>query len=40
MPLFSGITGTAQINYDWDKSPPPGTKKADTGYLFTLGYAM
>lgn len=40
VPLFSGITGTAQINYDWDKSPPPGAKKADTGYLFTLGYAM
>lgn len=40
VPLFQGVNATAQVNYDRDKSPPTGTKKADTAYLFTLGYAL
>ncbi len=40
VPLFQGLNATAQINYDWDKSPQPGAVSADTTYLFTLGYAM
>lgn len=40
VPLFSGINAGFQFNYDWDRSPAAGTKKADYGYLFTLGYSL
>lgn len=40
VPLFSGLTGTVQFNYDWDRTPALGARKADKGYLFTLGYAL
>ncbi len=40
VPLFSGLTGTLQFNYDWDRSPAVGAQKSDKGYLFSLGYAM
>jgi putative salt-induced outer membrane protein YdiY len=37
-PLHGNFNATAQLNYDWDKSPPPGKEKADKNYIFTLGY--
>lgn len=40
VPLYKGVNATAQINYDWDKSPAAGASKTDTAYLFTLGYSM
>ncbi len=36
--FLKNFNATAQFNYDWDKSPSPGLRKADKTYLFTLGY--
>jgi len=36
--FLKNFNATAQFNYDWDKSPSPGLKKADKTYIFTLGY--
>ena len=36
--LFKNFNATAQLNYDWDKSPSPGIKKGDATYLVTVGY--
>jgi putative salt-induced outer membrane protein YdiY len=40
IPLYRGITATAQYNLDWDNSPSPGNDKTDHMYLFTLGYQL
>lgn len=37
-PLGDGFNATAQLNLDWDNAPPPGTKRTDETWLFTLGY--
>lgn len=36
--LFSDFVATAQVNYDWDNSPPLGLDEADTTLLLNLGY--
>lgn len=36
--LLKNITGTLQINLDYDWQPAPGTKPKDTTYLLTFGY--
>jgi putative salt-induced outer membrane protein YdiY len=36
--LFKNFNATTQLNFDWDKSPSPGLKKADRAFLVTLGY--
>lgn len=38
-PLIDNLNATIQVNWDWDNTPAPDTKRADTDYLFTLGYA-
>ncbi len=39
-PLLERFNATVQFNYDWDNSPPAGTRKGDENYIFTLGYAF
>lgn len=39
LPILDRVSATAQLNYDWDNSPSEGKKRADTLYIFTLGYA-
>lgn len=38
-PLVLGMTGTAQVNLDYDRSPPEGNTTTDTAYLLTIGYS-
>jgi len=38
-PVFSGMNASIQLNVDWDKSPPAGTKSTDRKLLFNLGYS-
>lgn len=38
--LLENVTGTVQINYDYDWKPAPGTERADTTYLITIGYSF
>lgn len=38
IPFYKSLNATLQFNYDWEKSPPPGTEKADKTYIFTIGY--
>ena len=38
-PIYTNFNATAQLNWDWDKSPTPGSEKSDKNYIFTLGYA-
>jgi putative salt-induced outer membrane protein YdiY len=40
MNIWEKIITTFQINWRYDNAPAPDTKKADTQYLFTLGYAF
>jgi putative salt-induced outer membrane protein YdiY len=38
LPILANFNATAQFNYDWDNTPPPGTRKADEYYIVSLGY--
>jgi putative salt-induced outer membrane protein YdiY len=38
VPLSSGMTANAQVDLDWDRTPPPGIKAVDTTWLLGLGY--
>ncbi|MGH8663907.1 MAG: DUF481 domain-containing protein, partial [Burkholderiales bacterium] len=38
LPLLRRLTATAQLNWDYDNKPAPGTVKSDRVYLFTVGY--
>ncbi len=38
-PLIERLNATFQVNWDWDNTPAPGTKRADTDYLATIGYS-
>ncbi|MCC5811664.1 MAG: DUF481 domain-containing protein [Ectothiorhodospiraceae bacterium] len=37
-PLMFGVTGTAQVNVDYDNTPPSGNSKTDQAYIVTMGY--
>lgn len=37
-PISKRFTGTAQINFNYDNSPSPGTEKEDLIYILSLGY--
>ena len=38
-PLIEKLNATFQVNWDWDNTPAPNTKRVDTDYLVTLGYS-
>lgn len=38
-PLIEKLNATFQVNWDWDNTPAPSTKRADTDYLATIGYS-
>ncbi|MFZ1910495.1 MAG: DUF481 domain-containing protein [Burkholderiales bacterium] len=38
VPLSSGMTANAQLDVDWERTPPPGVKAVDTTWLLGLGY--
>lgn len=38
IPLESGMTANAQLDLNWERSPPPGVKSVDTTWLLGLGY--
>jgi len=38
IPFYKNLNVTAQLNYDYDKSPAPGREKYDAAYIFSLGY--
>ena len=38
MPIIKGITGTAEVDFDWDNDPEPGITEDDTTYALKLGY--
>ena len=38
-PFIEKLNATLQVNWNWDNTPAPDTKRADTDYLFTLGYS-
>ena len=38
IPLESGMTANAQLDLNWERSPPPGFKSVDTTWLLGLGY--
>ncbi len=38
IPLSSGMTANAQLDLDWERTPPPGVKAVDTTWLLGLGY--
>lgn len=40
MNIWEALISTFQINWRYDNSPAPGTKKADTQYILSLGYAF
>jgi len=37
-PIAKVLTGSAQIDFDWDNAPAPGIKEDDTKYSLKLGY--
>jgi putative salt-induced outer membrane protein YdiY len=37
-PLVEKLNATLQVNWNWDNTPAPDAKRADTDYLVTLGY--
>ncbi|RFA30434.1 hypothetical protein CAI21_04990 [Alkalilimnicola ehrlichii] len=37
-PLIDRLTGTVQVNHDYDRSPAAGNQRTDVTYLLTLGY--
>lgn len=38
--LYEGLTASLQVNWRWDNVPAAGAQRADTMYLFNLGYAF
>ncbi len=38
VPVAKNLTGTAQVDFDWDNAPVPGVREEDTSYSFKLGY--
>ncbi|MCB9965770.1 MAG: DUF481 domain-containing protein [Rhodospirillales bacterium] len=38
VPVGKYLTGTGQIDFDWDNAPAPGIEKRDTKYILKLGY--
>ncbi len=38
VPVSKYLTGTAQVDFDWDNDPAAGTREADTKYSLKLGY--
>jgi len=38
LPIVNGILATAQVDYDYDKSPAAGQQEDDTTYAVKLGY--
>ncbi|MDD9900542.1 MAG: DUF481 domain-containing protein, partial [Alphaproteobacteria bacterium] len=38
VPIKDSLTGTAEVDFDWDNAPAPGTEKGDTTYALKLGY--
>jgi putative salt-induced outer membrane protein YdiY len=39
VPIREGINVAAQVDWDYDNQPPPGTDKSDTRYVLSVGYA-
>jgi putative salt-induced outer membrane protein YdiY len=39
VPIAEKLTGTAEIDFDWDNDPAPGIKEGDTAYTLKIGYA-
>ena len=37
-PIAKIMTGSAQVDFDWDNDPAPGVKENDTKYSLKLGY--
>ena len=37
-PIAEILTGTAQVDFDWDNDPAPGFEEGDTKYSLKLGY--
>lgn len=37
-PVANVLTGTAQIDFDWDNDPAPGVQEDDTTYSLKIGY--
>jgi putative salt-induced outer membrane protein YdiY len=38
VPFYKNLNVTAQVNWDYDKSPSPGKKENDYTYIFSVGY--
>jgi putative salt-induced outer membrane protein YdiY len=38
IPFYKNLNITAQVNWEYDKSPSPGKKESDYTYLLTFGY--
>ncbi|MFV8835629.1 DUF481 domain-containing protein [Aquisalimonas sp.] len=38
-PFIIGMTGTFQINFDYENQPPSDNRKTDTAYVLTAGYS-
>ena len=38
IPFYKNLNVTAQMNWEYDKSPSPGREKSDYAYILTLGY--
>lgn len=38
VPVGKHLTGTAQVDFDWDNDPAPGVHEDDTSYSLKLGY--
>jgi putative salt-induced outer membrane protein YdiY len=38
VPFYRNLNFTAQMNWEYDKSPSPGKKESDYIYIFTIGY--
>lgn len=39
LPIAAGMTASAQVNADWERTPAPGRKAVDSTLLLGLGYA-
>jgi putative salt-induced outer membrane protein YdiY len=39
LPIAAGMTASAQLNADWERTPAPGRKAVDSTLLLGLGYA-
>lgn len=38
VPVAKNLTGTAQVDFDWDNDPAAGVREEDTSYSLKLGY--